>query len=219
MKNNQELTLTYPEWDRQKGESPKAFEAFVKYRDMGYTRSIRAVGLVLRNGQNPDTLYAHLYRLAQQWKWKERTALYLQHLDQISREELEFAVREMGKRHAKHSKLIFDALLVPIYEFARKNNLIAENRKSGNKDKTLLNQDLDKLSMADLFHLVRYSASLAPSIADMERKAYGESTEINKLDITSGGDKIKPDLQIVVNGSRSPLLEKLLNANDEEESS
>ena len=30
-------------WERQKGESDKAYEAFVTYRDMGTDRSIRAV--------------------------------------------------------------------------------------------------------------------------------------------------------------------------------
>ena len=39
-------------WDRQPNESPKAFEAFATYRDMGYQRSLAAVGWRLHKSRS-----------------------------------------------------------------------------------------------------------------------------------------------------------------------
>ena len=52
-------------WERQKGESEKAFEAFVTYRDMGEKRTLTAVAEKL---QKSGTL---IRRWKSAWDWAE----------------------------------------------------------------------------------------------------------------------------------------------------
>src|SRR5438477_3605712 len=52
----------YP-WDRQPGESAKAFDAFVRFRDMGYKRMLRDVALGLHCSG------ANVRRWAARWFW------------------------------------------------------------------------------------------------------------------------------------------------------
>ena len=57
-------------WERQKGESEKAFEAFVTYRDMGEKRTLTAVAEKL---QKSGTL---IRRWKSTWDWAERVRAY-----------------------------------------------------------------------------------------------------------------------------------------------
>src|SRR5438445_12186926 len=67
-------------WDRQHGESRKAFEAFVIYRDLPGTRSSLAVAQKL----------ACRRQTTQKWSasndWYNRAPAWDQHQDQIARE-------------------------------------------------------------------------------------------------------------------------------------
>jgi hypothetical protein len=85
-------------WERQDYETPRAYEAFCKYRDMGTDRAIRAVGRELGKS---ETLMA---RWSSNNNWVERVAAWDAEQDRIKREiaqkEQAKAIREMRKRHA-----------------------------------------------------------------------------------------------------------------------
>lgn len=57
-------------WERQDGESPRAFEAFAAYLEMGADRSLRAVGQKLVKS------YALISRWSAAHRWVERAAAY-----------------------------------------------------------------------------------------------------------------------------------------------
>lgn len=53
-------------WERQKGESAKAYEAFKCYRDLGSTRSVSKVA---QKCEKSDTI---IRRWSSRWNWTER---------------------------------------------------------------------------------------------------------------------------------------------------
>lgn len=68
-------------WERQKGESEKAFEAFSTYRDMGAERTITAV--VKRLGKSRNLID----RWKDRWDWKERVRLFDNDLEKQARDK------------------------------------------------------------------------------------------------------------------------------------
>lgn len=68
-------------WERQKGESAQAFEAFATYRDMGSDRSIRAVG------QRLDKSRTQIGKWSSAWNWQERVRAYDNDLEKQARDK------------------------------------------------------------------------------------------------------------------------------------
>lgn len=82
-------------WERQKGESSQAFEAFSSYRDLGAERSTSKVQQKL--GKNLRLIQ----RWSSQWNWVERTRAYDNDLDRVSKKLTEKAIKSMSDRHIK----------------------------------------------------------------------------------------------------------------------
>lgn len=86
-------------WERQERETPKAFEAFCVYRDMGTDRSASKVANIVGKS----------FSLMQQWSqkngWVDRAAAWDDEQDRIKREAEQKAaveaIKEMRKRHTK----------------------------------------------------------------------------------------------------------------------
>ena len=106
-------------WERQEGESEKAFEAFVIYRDLGQDRTITAVVKRLEKSRNL------IDRWKEKFNWFERVRLYD---NEIEKRALIKAVRErksMSERHIKIAmqmqKKALEALqLLPIEDMSSK---------------------------------------------------------------------------------------------------
>lgn len=85
-------------WERQPKETPKPFEAFCIYRDMGVERSIRKVAAQVGKS---DTLIG---RWSKDNNWVERVTAWDDEQERIEREiaqkEQAKAIREMRKKHA-----------------------------------------------------------------------------------------------------------------------
>lgn len=81
-------------YERQEGESAKAFEAFAKYRDMGNERSVRKVAQELNKSL---TIIA---RWSSQWDWVERAKAYDAEMDRQALIQEEKKRKDMAKRHA-----------------------------------------------------------------------------------------------------------------------
>jgi len=89
-------------WERQDGESAKAFEAFRTYRDLGPSRSIAKACSVLRGpGFSRDMFKTWSAR----WKWVNRAAQWDSYLDEQRRKETENEITKMNKRHAEAAKM------------------------------------------------------------------------------------------------------------------
>lgn len=86
-------------WDRQKGETKKAFEAFTVYRDLGTTRSLAKVANKL------DKSKTIIGRWSSKWNWVERTNAWDDELDRLNKLEQIEEVKKMAERHAKTSMM------------------------------------------------------------------------------------------------------------------
>ena len=87
-------------WDRQKGESARAFEAFLVYLQMGPERSARAVA------QKLSKSYTLAGRWSRTYKWVERCRAWDNYLQQEAKKAAATAVRNMNRRHAQMAAAI-----------------------------------------------------------------------------------------------------------------
>lgn len=88
-----------PIYERQKGETVKQFEAFITYRDMGLTRSLREVATVLNKS------LALIGRWSSANNWVERVHEYDKEMDRKAILENIKKRRDMVSRHAKTSMM------------------------------------------------------------------------------------------------------------------
>ena len=180
---------------------------------MGPVRSLSAVAQKLSRG-NLRSKYQGILIWSYKFKWNERIAAYQRYMDSIYLEETKNAVKEMAHRHAEYAKQTMQSLYVPVLEFAKKYNLINDMKRTAAREGirfTNTDADLDNMTLSELLTLVHKSAPLINTMADMERKARGEPTQIAANDITSNGGAIKADIKVVINGSKSTILKEYEN--------
>jgi hypothetical protein len=84
-------------WERLPGESAKAYEHFVLYRDTGSGRSLRKVA---ECGESAAKI-RQLEKWSVRWRWVERAQSYDDEMDRQLRAKKEKARAEMAERHAK----------------------------------------------------------------------------------------------------------------------
>lgn len=92
MANNK--TIEAEPWERQPEETPKAFEAFCVYRDLGAERSIAKAGK--RLGKNRVTLEGW----SSKYEWVSRCAAWDTEQDRLARIAQTKEIKKMRKRHA-----------------------------------------------------------------------------------------------------------------------
>lgn len=203
--------LTSPEWERQVQETSMAWEAFKYYRDMPINRNLSEVARFF-TGYDEDKFkgkYATIQAWSFKWKWSDRIRLYQSMLDAIYLEETKLKVKEMASRHAEFAENTLDALITPIKAYHKKYKAINDRYKIARlSDPNFIDpdDDIDEMKLSQLFNLVLRSAPLLPITADMERKSRGEATEISRTDVTSNGESIRPNINILVKGTMSPLM-------------
>lgn len=81
-------------WERQQGESAKAFEAFCIYRDMGYERAQRKVAKELGKSN------ALISRWSSKYEWTKRCAAWDTEQDRLNRIQQQKDIAKMRKTHA-----------------------------------------------------------------------------------------------------------------------
>ena len=96
-------------WERQHGETPKQWEAFVVYRDME-NRSLRKVADALSKSG------ALIDRWSSANNWVERVAAWDDEKDRIARQEQIKDIRKMRDRHAKGAQAMFTKALQGLKE-------------------------------------------------------------------------------------------------------
>lgn len=88
-----------PQWYRQRRETPKQWQAFVIYRDMGNDRSLQ---------QTADALDLKTKSNLEKWSvkndWIVRSAAWDERRDEKNQEKRLDAVEEMAERHAEVAK-------------------------------------------------------------------------------------------------------------------
>lgn len=84
-------------WERQQGESSKAFAAFAAYRGMGAKRS--CIKVAQEFSKNPTVIL----RWSRQWHWQQRILAWDNECARIAKEESAIEIREMKQRHIQIS--------------------------------------------------------------------------------------------------------------------
>lgn len=87
-------------WERQKGESSKAYAAFCIYRDLGPDRSLDKA---LAAANKKPTNRRHWSRWMEKYNWYERVQVYDDYIDRKKRDEKEKAILEMSERQAREA--------------------------------------------------------------------------------------------------------------------
>lgn len=90
------------EWERQPGESPKAWQAFQVFRDMGEERGVYAV----RNKAGFSTSYQQLQKWAERFRWIERAAAYDRMIDRKRQRAHIEEVEAMARRQVDIGRVL-----------------------------------------------------------------------------------------------------------------
>ncbi len=143
-------------FERQQGESPKAFAAFVVYRDIGPTRSQEEVSRRLAKSRQV------ISRWSARYNWVERARMYDRAIDAKARRQAEQkAAREreqMFYRHAEQSRGLQDMANIVLQEFKRR----------------LGGDQIEYLPGDDLIKLVQLLPKTVDVAQKLERLAVGE---------------------------------------------
>lgn len=169
-------------WDKQPGESTKAYAAFVAYRDLGSERShARVAGAISR-------ARSQISGWASTWQWSHRVDAWEQQEEQRRREITRDARDRMTERHATQASAAQQAAMGPVIKFLERL-----------RDKP---QELDDAETKDLADLALKSLRSLGHLQAAERIARGlpgTSTEIV-------GDPARP---LVQRGAPHPDLSRL----------
>lgn len=186
-------------WDRLSNESLKSFMLFRVYRDLGLTRSIKEA--CARTGRK----FSYALKLATQYKWRERAEAYELFLDKKRQQIKMKEIDEMNKRHSTHAQAIENALIVPVEKFI-------------NNFKAKYGADFENMTLKDILFYIYKTAEKFPNLVDTERKARGVPTDISKqnIDVTSNGESIPQNVNFIVSGTKSPLLEQIKKSNNDD---
>ena len=92
-------------WDQLDGETDKAYQAFLKYRDAGKERSLRGTFGVHGSNQNSTKVRkpakSRIAGWSSQWKWGERVSAWDMHLADLATKEAERTVKEETQKWVK----------------------------------------------------------------------------------------------------------------------
>lgn len=109
-------------WERQRGESVRAFHAFTLYRDLPpRERSLRRVAGLLygdtraTNGRR-KSVPGRIQAWATRWSWAERAAAWDAELERHARNAAIEAIEEMRRRHAQEAVALQERALKRLRE-------------------------------------------------------------------------------------------------------
>lgn len=175
-------------WLRLPADTPKEFEAFSIYRDLGQDRSVAKAEVIYRERQglpaldpdkkrrsNPVALWSSKYR------WVERAAAYDAWLDAKAVTAAKRRRIQRAEKHADDQEAVQDVLMHPVRVAQQK---LADVLAGRTED------DLEKLSVKELVGLVRQMAAILPDSQKSERDALTVRTDGQDVD-TSSALKVK----------------------------
>lgn len=171
-------------WERQPGESQRAFAAFAVYRDLGPSRSISAVARITGRTRSLIGDWSARYR------WVERAAAFDREEDR-RRIEAHFAEAErMAARHAQTAQLFVRLLGLPAQALAARLRDDPEAVLDELRWKTIV-RDGEEVRVprpaTELLRLMRDLSGALVSVATMERLARGAPSERAEVTGPGGG--------------------------------
>ena len=150
-------------WDQQPGESVKQYQRMLRYRDLGRMRSLTAVNKMLTE-LGDKLAYGTIRMQSYIYRWNERVQAWDRHLDDLDREHVVQARRDMIDRHQKVASALLTKALTAL--------------------KTTKADDLDPSDIARFIKLA----------TDIETRALGEPTQTISVTGPAGGPIQTEDL-------------------------
>jgi hypothetical protein len=204
-KNLTTAELVKPIWNIQLDEKPAAYECFKYFRDnANYISDVidwveQSPGIIDVTFDNRTQIQDYIYNRSKKWLWKERKHAFLQYVEAEKVRKDIHAIQKMNKRLANIARITSFDLNRILEEFK---NRIDSNQFS------LKEMDDDRL-----FFMAIKAAETIIKIGEFERKVRGEPSEIikNNIDISSKGEKVAPQINIQILGSKSELLKGIEN--------
>lgn len=165
-------------WERQPDESEQAWEAFQKYRDLGRERSLQKVANTLGKSRQL------MERWSKRWSWNRRAYEYELLLDRRVRDETVREIGAMARRHAQQSQLFQAALSLPataLMQRVQRDPQFVERLLDGCEDIDASGRRVLNTSRTlEVMDTLRKFAEAFPKIAQIERLARGEPTDITE---------------------------------------
>jgi hypothetical protein len=159
-------------WEKQPGETAKAYHGFCVYRDLGYNRTYKKTGAIL------GCTITNVFRWSFNHSWKERVEAWDGEIAMTKRNAQLEEIEQMSRRQANQSAMAGQALMVPVLALVKRLKL------DENLEDTLAN-----MPIADLITLVTKVTQVYPNIMKSERLARGEATELVKSDVTNRSEE------------------------------
>ena len=130
-------------WERQEGETAKAWEAFCIYRDMGIDRSLRKVVQTLNKS------LTQIGEWSSKYDWVKRVAAWDVEQDRIARQEQLKEIKKMRNRHAGIAKAM-------IVKAGRALNRIPEDEITPNDISRMIDvaSKLERISRGDVGEVI-----------------------------------------------------------------
>lgn len=165
-------------WDRQDGETAKAFEYFTFYRNMPpEKRTVSAVSL--HYGKTPTAMHKH----ANLRNWEERVAAWDREQDRIEQIEVAKEIARVRKEQRKAGTLGRETAIAYIEELKKTMEAAMEKGELG-----------DALAVAKLSEIT----SLLKTSAELERIGSGDSGEV--VETRDGGSAPAVQIYLPSNG-------------------
>lgn len=155
-------------WDRQPGESLKAYKAFDTFLKMGYKRSLKRLCIALG-----IKTYRHISDWKKTFKWEDRIVAYeneQSRLQTIANIEVYKTICEKQLSLASNLRQIIN---IPL-------QIISERMKRDSSGKVKAIDDFNNLTTVELYELLTSSSRYLDIVVKVERLAIGQPTEIKR---------------------------------------
>ena len=160
-------------WERQQGETSKAFGAFTAYRDMPASeRSLSKVAQMLSISRGT------LLRWSARFSWVSRVEAWDDEQDRHKRAAQTKAIESMAERHAATAQLALQAVSTPISVYLRRLRAMQQRPED---DPERMDFELQTMDVDALFRLMFRAAGVMPQLVDMERKSRGQPTDVHAI--------------------------------------
>ena len=173
-------------WDRQEKETPKQYDYFKTFLDLGALRSIPKVQ------QKCGKSATYLEKLSSRNNWLARADAYDRYIDEIIRKENIEAIKKANKENIQLAQVIK-------FVAGKKAQLLIEKIKAAGDDIESLDAVINELSWNVLPQLVNMAV-------EIERKAYGMNDEILKISLENNAES---DVELSISLKKKAISEKL----------
>lgn len=165
MSKNNKIDSSSRSWDMLSGETPKAYEAFQRYLELGVNRSL--VKLSKITGKHPKNMQVW----SRKYKWVQRSRVYDSYIATLKTKSTEDELENMTHEHMAVIHDIRTAIAVPIQV------LIAKLQANMNQNGEVNLDELQEMSFIEILDRIEPWIKHIPTLIKLERLLYGLSTD------------------------------------------